>query len=284
MMKRFGFAAALSILVLTFSFAHDAMWDLRSSRSQEFHAGYVPPAPFVRLFSFGYEGIVSNQLFLKLITYCGDHILSGRALDEAGWDYFQQAADVVTDLDPYFQDPYFLTQGFLTWEARRFDEANAILKKGAAHRTWDWRFPFFIGFNYYYFLNDYHNGAEWIMKAAEIPGSPPFLPTLASRLSYYGGEPRTAIAFLREFRAQVAAPSLHASIDRRIRAFEIADQLETAIAAFKDRFGRHPGTGELVKYGFLDEIPPDPYGGNWIINSDGRVFSTSRFTDAPPER
>ena len=38
---------------------------------------------------------------------------------------------------------------------------------------------------------------------------------------------------------------------------------------------------ELVTKGYIDEIPPDPYGGRWGILRNGRVFSTSKF--APPK-
>ncbi len=82
----------------------------------------------------------------------------------------------------------------------------------------------------------------------------------------YGGDARTGVAFLREFRAQVAEPSLRAIIDRRLQALETVLKLETAVATFRDQYSRLFRTKEFVEKGFIDEIPPDPYGGEWGLS------------------
>ena len=70
-------------------------------------------------------------------------------MSEADWDYVEQGLNVVTDLDPYFADPYMLGEGLFAWDAGRLDAANKLLEKGLAYRSKDWRLPFYIGFNHF---------------------------------------------------------------------------------------------------------------------------------------
>jgi len=54
--------------------------------------------------------------------------------------------------------------------------------------------------------------------------------------------------------------------------------MDEAVAAYRERFGPYPAfVQDLVAAGLLPEIPPDPYGGVWTIDGEGRVHSTSNY-------
>ncbi len=140
----------------------------------------------------------------------------------------------------------------------------------------------FIGFNNFYFLKNYEEAAGHIMRAAELPGSPAYLKTLGARLAYYGGKSQTALLFLQQMLAETNDPLLKSRLQMRKLALERAVLIENALAEFKQREGRLPdGLVELVTSGDLVMLPEDPYGGRWGILKNGRVFSTSKFTDKP---
>jgi tetratricopeptide (TPR) repeat protein len=218
------------------------------------------------------------------LTFYGERDLLGQSLSEEDWQYFIKSIDVVTDLDPYFFDPYLLTEGLLTWEAGKIVDANRLLEKGFKYRKNDWRIPYFIGFNYFYFLKNYENGSEYVMAASRLPGSPSYLPNLAARLAYYGEKSETAILFLREMLGETQDPKLLSSLEIRLLALERAAILEKLVTKFVSEQGRELRTmRELVEKGYIDEIPEDPYGGKWGILPNGRVFSTSRFVPVIPD-
>lgn len=182
-----------------------------------------------------------------------------QALAEEDWEYLVAILDTVTDLDPYFRDPYVFAQGFLTWEAGKVEEANSLLRKGLKHRPKDWRMPFYIGFNYFYFLEDYATGGDYIMKAARIPGSPSYLPNLAGRLSYYGGQSKTGLLFLEELLTETNDPRLRGQLETRLTALRRAVILEETLDEFIAERQRPPSSlHELVTAGYLTEIPPTP--------------------------
>jgi hypothetical protein len=220
---------------------------------------------------------------LKTATYVGSKVGTHQPLSEADWHFVASGLDVVTDLDPYFVDPYFLAEGLLAWDAGQPKLANQLLVKGTKYRSNDWRLPFFIGFNNFYFLKDFEAASGFIMTASQLPGSPDYLKTLAARLAYYGGKSKTALLFLQDMLAETDDPLLRQRLAKRLRALESAVTIEEAISQYKAQVGHLPHSmNELLSSGYLTEMPVDPYGGDWVMSKDGRVFSSSRFADAPP--
>lgn len=257
------------------------LWENREQVRAEIPSGYVIPSKFSRVLAVGNYGLLSDFLFLKVATFIGGRGIAAQELSEGDWIFVKQSLDVITDLDPYFADPYVLAEGLLAWDARQPAAANELLKKGASHRAWDWRMPFYLGFNNFYFLKDYAAASEYIMRAAELPGSPSYLQTLAARLAYYGGKSQTALLFLRQMIVESNDPLMEIRLSKRLLALERAVVIEQALEQFKAREKRMPkGLFELVASGYLISLPQDPYGGTWGILKNGRVFSTSKFVDS----
>lgn len=261
-----------------------ASWGDREKFRRSAEASYVLPSKFSRVLSFGNKGVLSDYQFLKVATFYGGRILHGQPLTAEDLNYLYVGLDVTTDLDPYFFDPYLLAEGVFPWDAGMIDEANRLLEKGMRYRTSDWRLPFFVGFNHFYFNQDFAQGGEYIMRAAKLPGSPAFLPNLGARLAYYGGNSKTAVLFLKGLLAEGADAALEKIISKRLLALERAVILEEAAASFRKDKSRDPqNVEELVMAGYLDKLPEEPYNGQWIFLENGRVFSTSRFAEKPPE-
>jgi hypothetical protein len=259
------------------------MWRSREQSRANTPAGYIVPSKFSRILALGNQGLLSDFLFLKTATYVGSKVSTSQQLNEVDWHFVASGLAVVIDLDPYFVDPYFLAEGLLAWDAGQPKLANQLLVKGTKYRSDDWRLPFFIGFNNFYFLKDFETASGFIMTASQMPGSPDYLKTLAARLAYYGGKSKTALLFLQEMLAETDDPLLRQRLAKRLRALELAVMIEEAIGKFKAQEKRPPHTmDELLSSGYLTEMPVDPYGGNWVMSKDGRVFSSSRFADAPP--
>ena len=271
--------SGLLITLVFYSLIVPGLWNSREQVRTEIPAGYIIPSQFSRVLALGHKGLLSDFLFLKTATFVGGRSGMGQPLTEEDWQYVAASLDVVTDLDPYFTDPYVLAEGLLAWDAGKPEEANRLLKKGMEYRTLDWRLPFYVGFNSFYFLQDYASAAEYIMQAAKLPGSPSYLSTLAARLAYYGGQSRTALLFLQQMLEEASDPLMQKRLQKRLTALQNAVIIENALAEFKEREERLPAFGELVEKGYLNELPPDPYGGEWILLPSGRVFSTSKFVE-----
>lgn len=275
-----GLWLVVVLLLPLYAYLHMGSWTQRAELRQAPTTSFLVPSQFSRVLACGYKGLLADFQFLRVLTFYGDRSANQQPLTAQDWDYFRDSIDVLTDLDPYFYDPYVLTEGLLTWEAGRIDDANTLLAKGARYRNNDWRLPYFIGFNNFFFLKDYAAGAEHIMAASRLPGSPVYLPTLAARLAYYGGKSQTAVLFLKQMLAGNSDNRLAHRLQMRLLALERAVQIEDALQQFrKDQQREVEKLSELVTGGYLDALPEDPYGGTWGILNNGRVYSTSKFVE-----
>jgi len=281
-MARVLTACLLALLLTAYVFVHRNVWADRAEIRRESMPGYVLPPEVSRVMAVGNKGLLADFLFLKTMTFFGERFQTGEVPSEADWSYLIQSLDTVTDLDPYFLDPYVFCEGVLVWWGGKIDVANRLLEKGISKRTWEWRLPFYAGFNSFYFQQDYTQGSAYVMAAAEIPGSPDFLKTLAARLAYYGKKTKTAVLFLQQMLLETNNPQVRKTLEKRLLALEGASSIEEAREKYFKDFGHYPEhLIDLVGGGYLEELPQEPYGGRWGVLPNGRVYSTSRFAEKP---
>lgn len=257
-------------------------WQHLDTRRQAFldenYMDYTLPSRFTGPAALEFKGFLSDFLFLKVITFLGDKIGKHEQFNDTYADYLSASIDSITDLDPYFWDAYLFADMMLTWQMGKFQQANELLFKARKYRTQDYRVPYFIGFNYFYFMGDNAKGAQYLMEASKLPGSPSYLPNLAARLSVYSFQHRTAIAFLKKMLDDTQNEALARQLTMRIKALIALDKLEQGVAQYKKTFNRMPPSlNELLVAGIIEQLPEDPYGGQFVLLKNGRVFTTSRM-------
>lgn len=247
------------------------------------HAGinFVLPAEFSQVIALDFQGIAADIQLLQGIFFIGDKIERQAVITAEDWDYFTRIINAVIKLDPYFYDTYHFSTGVLTWGAGRFVDAVDILKYGRQFNPDDFRFPYHIGFIYFYFLDDATQGAQYLELASRIPDSPPILATLAARLAYYKGNYAFSVELLQRMLSTEHRPEIKEFYKKRLEALRGAITIEKAVRQFKDDNGFYPDNlSELCSENYLMLLPNDPYGGQYIILDNGRVYSTSKFTDS----
>lgn len=272
----------ISIVICLFCYfnIHEAVWDKQSELRRGAPAGYTLPSQFSRILAVGNKVLLADFLFLKTMTFLGERIGEDQVPSDEDWRFVIQSLDAVTDLDPYFLDPYVFAQATLAWDAHMPEEAIRLLEKGFQNKPEHWRLAFYAGFDAFYFLNDFSRAADFVSKASNVSGSYSFLPHLAARLYYYGGESRIATVFLKDMLISTTESRTKAKLSKRLEALESAAILEELILKYQNESGRKVvKLDELITAGYLISMPVDPYGGEWFIAKNGRVFSTSKFVD-----
>lgn len=243
--------------------------------------GLTLPPTVVKLMSIEFRTLVADFFFIRASQFVGGRVQEGRKPSREDWNWLYRNLDLTTELDPYFQDPYYMGNGFLTWDAGMFKEANDLLQKATDARTWDWWFPFFIGFNKFFFLGENREAADYLLLAHERPGAWPILPNLAARLYYKGGRTGAAIAFLAKFWENETDENIKKEYETRIEALRSILLLEKAVARYREETGKNPESLEmLVEAGIIDKIPEDPYKGRFYMDRDGTIKTTSKLAFA----
>ena len=182
----------LLIFIIGYVAAFPSLQESRKDIKVEQFKGMTLPPVVVKLVSLEFRSIVADFMFVRASQFYGGKVGNSEKATKDDWDWLYRNLDVITELDPYFQDPYYMGNGLLTWDAGMFNEANILLEKATISRTWDWWFPFLSGFNKFFFMGDNKGGADDLLIASKRPGSWGILPKLASRLYYSEGKTETA--------------------------------------------------------------------------------------------
>lgn len=238
----------------------------------------ILPSPVLKVTSLEYDGLASDLLYLKALVFYGSTWSKSVQREVKGWEYdwMYESLKASTDLDPYFLDPYFFANGILTWEAKRVKAVNSLLEKGCEYRTWDYWLPFYLGFNYYYFLNDNVDAAKYLMEASKKPGADPFYAYFAARLAYKGNKTENAIIFLESVLKTTKDKTMRSDYEKRLKALKGIYVLEQALAEYKERIGKYPDKLDaVIAQGVIKRMPVDPYGGMFYIDENGSVKTTS---------
>ncbi len=255
---------------------------LRIARERPYDVDVVPRAPVVRWLSLGHALLASHFYWLRAVQYIGEP----RA-DERGWDRLFPLVDLVTDLDPRHGYAYQVA-GVVLGTAGRVRESNAILEKGTRNVPDRYILPYLRAFNAFYHEGDWPSAGRWAEIAANEPGAPAHV--RRSVLAFYvkGDRADAAIHFLENVLAETKDDESRKAVEAQLRqaVFERdAAALDRAVDTYRTRVGVRPLTLEtLVVDGLVAGIPPDPYGGEWVLGPDGRVRSTAhefRYSPAP---
>lgn len=258
----------------------------RKSLPEGDSASYTLPSKMAKITALEFDGMASDFFYLKAIVFLG----SAKERKETPnvkpqeWKWFAGMMNAVSDLDPYFADPYYVANAYLPWDAGMVVEADNFLKKGCEYRDWDSLLPFFLGFNYFYFLHDNAKAGDWLMTAARRPGGGAAgYANLAARLAYEGKRTENGVLFLKELIGQTEDEELKARLETRLSAMTDILAIEQAVDSYRRKYRRlPPDIRALVAKGILKQVPDDPYGGEFYLEQDGTVRTTSDLKPVAP--
>ena len=224
-------------------------------------------------FAFGFRNFLADLAWLEAVQVAGS-----RNITPGEYDRLYVLLRAVGNYDSRFVVPYILGGMILGGSPQHVHEAMDILRRGMESHPDDWRFPFYIGYTQYFSLGDPLEGARALEAAARLPGSPPYLSLLASRMFTEGRAPETALSFLAEMVREETDPARLEILRKRIREVIVErdlQALENAVTRYRDRRGTPPSSlAELAREGLIREIPAEPHGGTYVLAPDGTVRST----------
>ncbi len=252
--------------------AGSALKDVRQDLKTTYSLRTVPvPGPVLGMAAGEFKGIAADYLLMEVGAFLG----SRQEASPEDWERVSTALEQSLMLDPYFQQTYLYVQAFLTWQAKMPEKAVELLKISAQHRPWDWRPPYYIGFDYYFFLKDFDNASRYFLEAGKVEGAPVLLPLLGARFAVKSG--RTEVA-LRLLESMLDDPTLEETerkeISQRIEAMKGVLYLKAALASYKEKEGRLPDSlEELIEKDIIKKTPSNPYASEYLYDkTTGYVY------------
>jgi len=250
------------------------------SRPVEVKLGYLPHPQIIKALSGEHRPTMAGFLMMRVLFYYGTIIqkLQENIMVRPEFLNMYKTLQGIVHIDPYNSDSYYFAQAAYTWELGRIEEVNYLLEQGIDARPWDYWLPFYLGFNHAYFLHDYKSAAPYMQRAAELSGNPLFA-KLASRYFYESEQTSFGLAFLETMIKTSKDKAIKKSYEMRRDALLATVAINQALGKYQSVHGSMPADlRELVRSGFLPELPIDPYGGTFYLDEHGKARTTSKFT------
>jgi tetratricopeptide (TPR) repeat protein len=219
----------------------------------EMDGSVVLPPPLQTILYFGDPFLAANIESSRILATGGD-------LKGVLGDYYNRLHPTIAQLNPCHEDNYYIANAFLAW-AGGVEPAIQILSKATQCRFWDEVPPFFLGYNLYFFKQDYAGAKAELDKAADRSTDNRIGFRKMGIMFGSGAYPDTKAArnYLALQREQASDPKLRAMLDQRIARLEGLILLRDAQSTFQQRFGKTlENPMDLITSGMLKQFPSDP--------------------------
>jgi len=225
---------------------------------------FLPTGEYLNAASLGYQALIADALYLWSIQYYGHQLV------DEGRQYLWRIFDVITDLDPQYEDAYLT--GALMMGSDLGDPAMAmrLLRKGESNNPGEWIYPLESGYYAWMSLGDHELASEFFDRAVAIPGAPDVIGRMRAGMAEFSGDKRAALALWAEV-YQGARDEGDGKIESiawqhlyDLKVDVDLEDLRVAIRRFRLDRGRLPAALEvLVSEGYLRVVPEPPGGGRY---------------------
>jgi hypothetical protein len=223
--------------------------------------------------SLGYSSLLADIYWTRAVQYFGGHLSRQD-------DRVQELApllDVTTTLDPQLIVAYRFGGIFLAEErpvgVGRPDLGVRLLQKGIAANPANWHLRYDLGLIYYWNVKDYKMAAQSFWDAGNITGAPEWLKQFAASVAAKGVSRQMSEMMWAEAYQSASDPRLKDNALLHLSALKTQDDLDKLreiSAAFRQRFGRPPVSGEeLYRAQLVTVVPKDPAGYTYLFDPDG---------------
>jgi tetratricopeptide (TPR) repeat protein len=249
---------------------------------------YVPSPAVMDRMVLSYDALAADFYWMRAIQHFGDTRLATQGARR--YELLYPLLNITTALDPKFNIAYRFGAIFLS-EAPpggpgRPDLAIELLKRGLEARPDRWQYMQDIGMVEYMNRQDYPAAAEWFERAADVPGAPWWLRSLAANTRAVGGDRAGSRALWTALRDSATDNEwLRNDATRRLQqldALDAVDTLQRAVDAWVAQGATRPYDWyAMVKAGRLPGVPADPSGTVFYL---GPYTGTVDVADESPLR
>jgi tetratricopeptide (TPR) repeat protein len=241
------------------------------SAERDGQVSWAEPNPdAVRVASMGFQVAVADLLWVRGILLFAQ-MMETRDPKQVHW--LGAMLDTVSTLDPKWRTAYFYG-GAMLRALGDIDGSDRVFERACRELPDDPYFPFSVGMNAYLYRGDTTVGAEWLSRAAAIPGAPSWYGAAAAGFLSRSGQREAGVHYLRERLDETSDPAIRASLQSKLDTLvhdELSDRLGARLSALREQAG-----GAAVGLSALEPLPPDPHGEGWVLAPDGVIRSPSR--------
>ncbi len=270
-MKKDRIAALMGVLVIAALFystftVHVKMRDLTAGYPDEYRSYYIPSSAQVKAFSLGYHNAAADILFIWFLQFWDWYNRSVR------YDYMVHTFDVMTDLDPKFQEAYVMAALF-AFVPLKYDYVYLFLDKGIEKNPDNYVLPYDAGCYAFFSEKNYDRAAKYFKIAQDRNPDRALIRNLYAKALAQKGDLETALEYFQDlYRTYEKDTSPEGNYYRAAAVRHIWSTINAisdrdvgkAVTAFREKNGKNPPSlSALKKDGLLAGIPKDPAGNEY---------------------
>ncbi len=226
---------------------------------------YIPSGQYLKLATFGNSSLLADMIYVWAIQYYSDYTIPDM------YEYLDHIFSIINELDPSYLDPYDIGAVIAAYEAQDLDLALKILDRGLEKNPEQWLFPYMAAHYAQMIKKDHKLAQEYYKKAMNIEEVPPIVERLYANAIFKSMDYKRALqTWLEIYKTakderikKIASNHLY-----NITATIDIQKINEAIEKFKESYGRNPmELSQLVRAGFLDSLPKDLDGKEYIYDS-----------------
>ena len=289
-LKKHGHSCSVYILCLL---AALLIWP--TQRFIETHGAGDEEDPDILLFSspglikkmaLGYHDLLADFYWMRTIQYFGNFDAADKR--KVRYKNLYTLLDITTTLNPHHLDAYRTGSFFLAAESPlgsdQPEEALKFLNKGLRNHPAEWPLLYDKGFVYYWYLQDFKAAGETWLQAAEIPGAPEWMTSLAAASLSRGGELDLAMVLWQDRYLQATRENERETAKNRLLSFKVAQDIwgwQALAEKYREQNGAYPKSLETLaaehgmRYSLTDPLglpyQYDPQTGEAALNVDTEV-------------
>jgi hypothetical protein len=204
---------------------------------------FVPEPEHARLSSLGFDTVVADYYWLQALQLVGGE----RGDTSKHAPLIGQLIDVITSLDPWVGHPYRFAAVWLSDSEKSVRTANRLLERGIAHDPLGWRNRYHLGFNHFFYLEEYLRAADVFEESLPLEGVPNYLGALIARLRLNHGGLEMAAGFLSELARNAQDEYARAEYLKALDEIETERRARYLDAAREEYWRRHGEDIESVE-------------------------------------
>lgn len=171
-------------------------------------------AQAIQIMSFGYARMFSSLLWVRFLQAAPTEKL---AHDEVSWIYLD--LDTISMVDPDFYPIFSQGAPFLSVITEDKQGARLLLEKGVRLFPNIWQIHAYLGYHYYFELNEPELAYKQYLAVAQFPEAPPFYGVLASSLMAKNKGIDQSILFLETLKKQTEDERVKEKLQHKIDSF-----------------------------------------------------------------
>ena len=236
---------------------------------------WIGSGKVLKALSLGHEGLLADVYWTRVVQYYGSR-LRDRKTD---FSLLAPLLNITVTLDPHLLVAYPFGSFFLSQPPPRGagqpGEAIALLQYGIQNNPDEWRLWHYLGFLYYWELQDYPQAVAAYQEGAKNPKALPFMKVMAATILEKGGDRETSRFLWAEIYRSAQDPTIRANALSHLqgmKANQDIEEVERLARQFHDQTGGWPASmRDLVTRGLLAGLPVDPTGIPYRMGPEGKA-------------